>query len=67
MIQKGDTVQFKGGAIPEQIKWANTDYPENLVVGSQYKVESVQILSHCTRIQLAGSEGTFNSVHFTVV
>ncbi len=65
-IQSGDTVMFKGGVIPEQVKWAGTDYP-NLSIGSTYTVESVDQYSSFARVTLNGVKGKFNSVHFQIV
>ena len=66
-IQVGDRVEFKGGAIEEQARWASTDYPSHLIVGRHYTVESVEVLPWCTRLTLEHKQGTFNSVHFVVV
>ena len=67
MIQKRDTVEFLGGAVKETVTWAGTDYPSHLNVGQQYCVETVEIHAAFTRITLANTQGTFNSVHFRVV
>lgn len=66
IIQVGDTVMFKGGAIPEQVKYAGTDYPAKLVVGKTYVVESVKIFPSFTHLTLENADGKFNSVHFTI-
>lgn len=66
-IHTGDTVVYKGSPIREQIAWANTDYPTNLIVGKQYIIESVDVHHSFTRVTLLGTEGVFNSVHFQIV
>ncbi len=66
IMNTGDTVMFKGGVIPEQVKWAGTDYP-NLSIGSTYTIESVGQFSSFTHVTLEGVEGKFNSVHFQIV
>lgn len=63
-IQAGDTVEFLGGVIPEQVKWAGSDYPSHLIIGRHYVVESVKIYPSFTHITLEHKQGTFNSVHF---
>jgi len=67
MIFKGDTVQFMGGWIQEQLDWAQTDAPTSLVVDQTYVAEIVEVRPHATRIKLVGVEGVYNSVHFRVV
>lgn len=67
MIFKGDTVQFHGGWAQEQIDWAQTDVPSDLVVDQTYVAEAVEVLPHATRIKLVGVRGVFSSQHFTVV
>jgi len=67
LIQSGDRVEFMGGVIPEQIRWAGTDYPSHLIVGRHYVVESVKVFPSYTRITLEHKQGVFNSVHFRVV
>lgn len=66
-IQTGDRVEFLGGVIPEQVKWAGTDYPSQLIIGRHYVVESVKIFPAYTHITLENKQGTFNSVHFKQV
>ena len=63
-IQNGDRVEFIGGVIPEQVRWANTDYPTELVIGKHYVVESVSVGRYCTKLVLNNVQGIFNSVHF---
>lgn len=67
MIQKGDTVEFLGGAVQETVTWSGTDYPSHLIVGRQYRVKTVEIHTAFTRITLDNYQGTFNSVHFRIV
>ena len=66
MIQQGDTVIFRGGANPEQVRWAGTNYPANLVVGKTYVVESVKYFGTHSQVWLAGEPGKYSSVHFTI-
>jgi len=63
-IQEGDSVEFLGGVIPEQVTWAGTDYPSQLIIGRHYVVETVKIFPSYTHITLKNKQGTFNSVHF---
>ena len=49
LFQKGDIVEFIGGVIPEQVKFANADYPSHLIVGKTYVVESVDIQNWYTK------------------
>ena len=67
ILQAGDSVEFLGGVIPEQVKWAGTDYPSHLIIGRHYVVESVKIFPSYTHITLENKQGTFNSVHFKQV
>ena len=67
IIQEGDSVEFLGGVIPEQIRWAGTDYPSHLIIGRHYVVESVKVFPSYTHLTLKNNQGTFNSVHFRVV
>ncbi len=64
-MQTGDTVRFKGGVIPEQVKWAGTDYPD-LTIGKTYTLASVKQFSSFTHVTLDGVDGKFNSVHFSL-
>jgi len=64
-MQTGDTVMFKGGVIPEQVKWAGTDFP-NLTIGGTYVLSSVKQFSSFTHVTLEGVDGKYNSVHFTI-
>lgn len=64
LFQKGDYVEFIGGAIVEQVKFANTDFPHDLEVGKTYVIESVKIFNWYTKVYLVGVEGVYNSVHF---
>lgn len=67
LIQEGDTVEFLGGVIREQVAWAGTDYPSFLIVGKHYIVETVKVFPSYTHVTLRNKQGTFNSVHFRVV
>ncbi len=64
-FQVGDSVRFMGGVIPEQVRWANAEYPTDLNIDSVYVVESVDVHPSFTRVTLEGAQGVFNSVHFT--
>ena len=67
IFEVGDTVRFKGGATPEQVRWAAADYPSQLTIGETYVIESIERESWCTRIILKGNQGKFNSVNFSKV
>lgn len=67
MIFKGDTVQFLGGWTEEQLQWAQTVAPTQLVVDDTYIAETVEVRPWATRIKLVGIDGVFSSVHFRVV
>ena len=64
-FQVGDSVRFMGGVIPEQVRWANSEYPTDLIIDSVYIVESVDVHPSYTRVTLESTPGVFNSVHFT--
>jgi len=66
-LEAGDQVEFLGGVIPEQVKFASADYPSHLIVGRIYEVESVDLQKWYTKIRLKHKSGEFNSVHFRVV
>ena len=66
-LETGDQVEFLGGVIPEQVKFASADYPSDLIVGRIYEIESVDIQKWYTKIRLKNKSGAFNSVHFRVV
>ena len=65
-IQTGDTVIFRGGAIPDRVKYSGSDYPSNLTIGDLYVVESVEQTSSYSNITLVGTDGKFNSRQFQV-
>ena len=65
-IQTGDTVIFRGGAIPDRVKYSGSDYPSGLVIGNLYVVESVEQTSSYSNLTLVGTEGKFNSNQFQV-
>lgn len=67
LFQKGDRVEFLGGAFVEQAKFANADFPSFLIVGRIYTVESVDIQNWYTKVRLEHTSGAFNSVHFRLV
>lgn len=67
LFQKGDKVQFMGGVIPEQVKFACADYPSHLIVGKTYTIESVDIQKWYTKVRLENKSGAFNSVHFRLL
>ena len=67
MVQSGDSVQFRGGVIPEQVKWSGADYPSDLVIGQMYVVETADIRFHYTNITLVGVPGKFNLVNFQLM
>jgi len=65
-IQTGDTVIFRGGVIPEQVKYSGSDYPSDLTIGRTYVVASVEQTSSYTNLTLENTEGRFNSNQFQV-
>ena len=65
-IQTGDTVIFRGGAIPDRVKYSGSDYPSDLIIGRTYVVESVEQTSSYSNITLVGADGKFNSRQFQV-
>ena len=65
-IQTGDTVIFRGGAIPDRVKYSGSDYPSELVIGNLYVVESVEQTSSYSNLTLVGTEGKFNTNQFQV-
>ena len=67
LLQKGDKVEFLGGVIPEQVKFACADYPSHLIVGRIYEVERADVQKWYTKITLKHTSGAFNSVHFRIV
>jgi len=67
MIFKGDSIEFNGSWTQDQVLWAQTDEPTDLIVGEVYVAEFVEVRPWATRVKLVGQEGVFNSVHFRVV
>lgn len=65
-IQTGDTVIFRGGAIPDQVKYSGSDYPSNLIIGKTYVVEGVEQTSSYSNLTLQDTQGKFNSNQFQV-
>lgn len=65
-IKAGDTVIFRGGAIPERVKYSGSDYPSDLIIGRTYVVEGVEQTSSYSNLTLVGTEGRFNSRQFQV-
>ena len=63
-VQSGDTVIFRGGTIPERIKYSGSDYPSHLIIGKTYVVESVEATPEYTNITLANKQGKFNINQF---
>ena len=63
-LKTGDTITFRGDAIPQQISWAGTDYPTDLIVGQSYTIETVKVFRQYTHITLNGVGGVYNSTHF---
>ncbi len=64
-FQVGDSVRFMGGTISEQVRWANADYPTDLIIDDVYVVETIEVQPSYSRITLENNQGVFNSVHFT--
>ncbi len=65
-IQTGDTVIFRGGAIPDRVKYSGSDYPSDLIIGKTYVVNSVEQTSSYANLTLENTEGMFNSNQFQV-
>jgi len=65
-IQTGDTVIFRGGAIPDRVKYSGSDYPSDLIIGKTYVVDSVERTSSYTNLTLEDTQGKFNSNQFQV-
>ena len=65
-IQTGDTVIFRGGAIPDQVKYSGSDYPSDLIIGKTYVVEGVEQTSSYSNLTLEDTQGKFNSNQFQV-
>ena len=61
---EGARVRFLG-ATNAQIQWGSNNDPNDvLTVGEAYDVESADVRSWHTKLQLVGFEGTFNSASF---
>ena len=65
-INTGDTVLFRGGAIPERVKYSGADYPSALIIGRTYVVESVERTNSYTNVTLENTQGKFNIQNFTI-
>ena len=65
-IQTGDTVIFRGGTIPDRVKYSGSDYPSDLIIGRTYVVEGVARTTSYTNITLENTQGKFNSNQFQV-
>ena len=65
-IQTGDTVIFRGGSIPDRVKYSGSDYPSDLIIGKTYVVESVERTSSYSNLTLEDTQGKFNSRQFQV-
>ena len=65
-MKKNDTVEYTGCS-DEQVKWGNNDDPRSfLIVGTEYKIEKVDVHRQHTKIKLYNKMGWFNSVCFRV-
>ena len=66
-MKKNDTVEYTGCS-DEQVKWGNNDDPRSfLIIGTEYKIEKVDVRSQHTKIKLYNKMGWFNSVCFKLV
>ena len=66
-MKKNDTVEYLGCS-DEQVKWGNNDDPRSfLIIGTEYKIEKVDVRSQHTKIKLYNKMGWFNSVCFKLV
>ena len=65
-IQTGDTVIFRGCAIPDRVKYSGSDYPSDLIIGKTYVVESVERTCSYSNLTLEDTQGKFNSRQFQV-
>ena len=61
-MKKNDTVEYLGCS-DAQVKWGNNDDPRSfLIVGTEYKIEKVDVHRQHTKIKLYNKMGWFNSV-----
>ena len=66
-MKKNDTVEYLGCS-DEQVRWGNNDDPRSfLIVGTEYKIEIVDVHRQHTKIKLYNKMGWFNSVCFKLV
>ena len=66
-MKKNDTVEYLGCS-DEQVKWGNNDDPRSfLIVGTEYKIEKIDVHRQHTKIKLYNKMGWFNSVCFRLV
>ena len=66
-MKKNDTVEYLGCS-DEQVRWGNNDDPRSfLIVGTEYKIEKVDVHRQHTKIKLYNKMGWFNSVYFKLV
>ena len=66
-MKKNDTVEYTGCS-DEQVRCGNNDDPRSfLIVGTEYKIEKVDVRSQHTKIKLYNKMGWFNSVCFKLV
>jgi len=66
-MKKNDTVEYLGCS-DEQVRWGNNDDPKSfLIVGTEYKIEKVDVHRQHTKIKLYNKMGWFNSVCFRLV
>lgn len=63
-IEIGSKVVFRG-ASEAQVNWGGNNDPNKVCeLGAEYEIESVDVHSWHTKVELVGIEGTFNSVSF---
>ena len=66
-MKKNDTVEYLGCS-DEQVRWGNNDDPRSfLIVGTEYKIEKIDVHRQHTKIKLYNKMGWFNSVCFKLV
>ena len=64
--EKNDTVEYTGCS-DEQVRWGNNDDPRSfLIVGTEYKIEKVDVHRQHTKIKLYNKMGWFNSGLFQI-
>jgi len=66
-IKVGDQVKFIG-CTKEQVYWGNNDDPNSILhLNDLYYVESIEVHSQHTKLELKGIGGKYNSVCFEKV